>query len=234
MTEYVYPPVPVEHLGAVYAALAAAMAPGATAPGAGLVDKVDKVSEDSPVRPSRKHYKHNVLVSQATISRARTAIKRFERSFSRRELAGALSVSISTAATLLRILVADGTVELTTDFKRAPGIRHGRGEKLYRALPPVKEAPNVKPADPPEVTGRGATGNGHEPVPGTGKQDRATGDVAKLINNIRHQGWTVKRTSGGHYQARKGQEVVVLPATPSDHRSLDNARASLRRAGANV
>lgn len=47
------------------------------------------------------------------------------------------------------------------------------------------------------------------------------------------QGWRRKRTRGGHVRLMSGDGAssVTLPSTPSDHRSVANARSSLRRAG---
>lgn len=47
-----------------------------------------------------------------------------------------------------------------------------------------------------------------------------------------NQGWTVKKSRGGHIEfiAPKGKKVVVS-ATPSDHRSVDNSIADLKRNG---
>lgn len=55
-----------------------------------------------------------------------------------------------------------------------------------------------------------------------------------LIAAARAQGWTVTRTSKGHWRfvppAKEGQ-VVVSSGTPSDHREVLNTRARLRRQG---
>lgn len=47
-------------------------------------------------------------------------------------------------------------------------------------------------------------------------------------------GWRVERTGSGHWSF-KSPDLAVAPiivaSTPSDHRSMLNARAALRRAG---
>ncbi|MFI0742459.1 hypothetical protein ACH4PU_30935 [Streptomyces sp. NPDC021100] len=49
---------------------------------------------------------------------------------------------------------------------------------------------------------------------------------------LEKQGFEVRQTKNGHYQVFKdGGFVTVLPGTPSDHRSLKNSMAYLRRAG---
>ena len=59
-------------------------------------------------------------------------------------------------------------------------------------------------------------------------------EVSDLIQKARNQGWTVIGSSGGHWIFRspdKSQAQVVVPGTPSDHRSMKNAKSALRRAG---
>lgn len=59
-------------------------------------------------------------------------------------------------------------------------------------------------------------------------------EVSDLIQKARSQGWTVIGSSGGHWIFRspdKSQAQVVVPGTPSDHRSMKNAKSALRRAG---
>lgn len=48
----------------------------------------------------------------------------------------------------------------------------------------------------------------------------------------RKQGWTVKKTNGGHIEfvTPEGGKVIVS-STPSDHRSIDNSLAELKRNG---
>lgn len=57
-------------------------------------------------------------------------------------------------------------------------------------------------------------------------------EVDQLRKKLQLQKFTERRTSRGHYQIRKGGRVVtVLPGTPSDHRTLKNCIADLRREG---
>lgn len=45
-------------------------------------------------------------------------------------------------------------------------------------------------------------------------------------------GWSVSRTSRGHYKVRPPQgRLMFFPGTPSDRRGYPNTRADLRRAG---
>lgn len=58
-------------------------------------------------------------------------------------------------------------------------------------------------------------------------------DTATLVREAADAGFTVKRTRGGHVRLVPpgGGETIVAPSTPSDHRSLKNTRAVLKRAG---
>ncbi|MFE3202207.1 type II toxin-antitoxin system HicA family toxin [Embleya sp. NPDC059237] len=57
-------------------------------------------------------------------------------------------------------------------------------------------------------------------------------DIKKLIKALEAQGFTVVRTKGNHYKVYKGGRLITtLPFTPSDHRSILNCIAVLRRAG---
>lgn len=71
------------------------------------------------------------------------------------------------------------------------------------------------------------------PVAGTGRSQGATDPgVRALIDQCRAKGAQVNKLRSGHWQVRKDGKVVGgIPATPSDHRSLPNCRADLRRNG---
>lgn len=63
-----------------------------------------------------------------------------------------------------------------------------------------------------------------------------TKDVRELVRKLEQQGWRID-TTGRHvkcYPPDRSRQMVVLPSTPSDHRSLRNAVAMLRRSGANL
>lgn len=61
-------------------------------------------------------------------------------------------------------------------------------------------------------------------------------EMKALLKAAEEQGWTVRFTGSGHYQwkAPDGQTIIVTPSTPSDHRSMSNTRAQLKRAGLNL
>jgi hypothetical protein len=61
----------------------------------------------------------------------------------------------------------------------------------------------------------------------------ANKEVQDLIRKLQEQGWRIEE--GKHYKAfppDTTKPMVVIPKTPSDHRSLKNTIAQLRRSGA--
>jgi len=57
-------------------------------------------------------------------------------------------------------------------------------------------------------------------------------DIAKVIRELRAQGFEVKPGRSGHWKVYKdGRLIATLPATPSDVRGVRNTIAVLRRAG---
>ncbi|KFK87811.1 hypothetical protein IX27_18115 [Streptomyces sp. JS01] len=57
-------------------------------------------------------------------------------------------------------------------------------------------------------------------------------EVRDLIKKVEAQGFEVTRTKKGHWMVKKnGVGVTTIPGTASDHRSLKNVKAQLKRAG---
>ncbi|CAI9413168.1 hypothetical protein [Nocardioides sp. T2.26MG-1] len=57
-------------------------------------------------------------------------------------------------------------------------------------------------------------------------------DIRKLCKELKNQGFHVRATRRGHFLVeREGVVVAGLAGTPSDHRSIKNSLAQLRRAG---
>ena len=56
-------------------------------------------------------------------------------------------------------------------------------------------------------------------------------ELKELIGTLVEQGYSVKRTKRGHYtvRAEDGTYVTTLAGTASDHRSIKNARADIKR-----
>lgn len=59
------------------------------------------------------------------------------------------------------------------------------------------------------------------------------GDVRLLLEAAWAQGAWVELGGNGHYQVLppNGDRMVPIPQTPSDHRTIKNKRAQLRRVG---
>jgi predicted RNA binding protein YcfA (HicA-like mRNA interferase family) len=68
----------------------------------------------------------------------------------------------------------------------------------------------------------------------------ATQKIPKHLRKWRKEaeqaGWTVRRMKNGHWQFKSGdgQWRITVCHSPSDHRSILNDRAQLRRAGLKV
>lgn len=58
--------------------------------------------------------------------------------------------------------------------------------------------------------------------------------MSGLIKAVKRQGWEVTFRNG-HYRVKAPDgQLIFLPSTPSDIRSIDNAKAMLRRHGGQV
>lgn len=122
-----------------------------------------------------------------------------------------------------RDLVADGKFSEAKDGRK----------KIYAFERPESKPVNRPKHAPPERKvidmhrKRGTT------IQGTGKRSRPTDkDVAELFDQIREAGAQITRQDNGHWRIMLRDQVLeVLPGTPSDWRSVRNARAKLRRAG---
>lgn len=57
--------------------------------------------------------------------------------------------------------------------------------------------------------------------------------LRKIIREAEKQGWTVKATKNNHWRfyAPDGVNIVHASGTASDHRTLDNLLAQLKRYG---
>ncbi|AWN04272.1 HicA-like toxin [Gordonia phage Sour] len=60
-------------------------------------------------------------------------------------------------------------------------------------------------------------------------------DVAKLVAEVEAAGAEVRRAKGQHLKVYlDGHLIGTIPSTPSDWRSLKNARSQLRRNGLGI
>ncbi len=58
-------------------------------------------------------------------------------------------------------------------------------------------------------------------------------EIKELLDAAKEKGWRVEQTKKGHWRcyAPDGENIVTLPGTPSDRRSIRNAIAQMRRYG---
>lgn len=60
-------------------------------------------------------------------------------------------------------------------------------------------------------------------------------DIEQLLKRCREQGFHIRFGGTGHYRVSRGDQTITLPATPrGGRRSIANARAALRRIGAQL
>ena len=63
-------------------------------------------------------------------------------------------------------------------------------------------------------------------------------EVADLMRLAHSQGYFISRTAAFHFRVvtplGMPQDRVITPGTPSDHRSMKNARSQLRRIGVEI
>lgn len=63
---------------------------------------------------------------------------------------------------------------------------------------------------------------------------KTTDPLRPIKDQAAAQGWQVLRTAKNHWKfvpADPRRDIVVLPGTPSDHRSMKNAVRALKRQG---
>lgn len=160
----------------------------------------------------------------------RVVVRRLD-TFTVTELQHALGRSRPHALSVVKRLVEQGVVRDTGLARKHDG--PGRPAPVFQYVP--IDTPN-RPREkrtPVEVE----VSRNFRPARGkimeTGRTIRVTNpDVRKLVDVARDSGCRVENTSGGHIRVYAPDgSVVSLPSTPSDHRSVKNARSKMRRAG---
>lgn len=60
-------------------------------------------------------------------------------------------------------------------------------------------------------------------------------EMDALVRKLEDQGFTVEKLRNNHWRVKdgSGRFVTIMPSTPSDHRSMKNCVAVLKRAGFN-
>lgn len=148
------------------------------------------------------------------------------------ELQEALGRSRPTAMAVLSRLIDQ-------DVVRDSGLRQkhdgpGRPAPVYEVVPIEAKPRNREKRLPPEVEVRhtfrpssSKPSNG-----GSGKRSKITNrEVRKLVEVARKNGCRIEAGNQHIRVLAPRGGIVILPSTPSDHRSLLNARSEMRRAG---
>lgn len=230
MTEFIKIQVPVDRVLDVYRFLGTYSVNRPTIDHPTVAPPIIEPSTVEKSTKPRHRTPKDRVPSGPLLERSKTAVKVMGRDWTTTDLSKRLGVHQVTASRIIKSLLAQEWIEQTGP--KATGGPHKARTYTYSPAPEVR---NLRNPDPPEVTGRGAINGGRgAPVVGTGKQAAIRGDVGKLVDTLRKQGWICERTGGNHIRATKGGQRAIFPATPSDHRALANARAELRRKGANV
>lgn len=179
--------------------------------------------------PTAHLVERNKALGEATTKRVRDWIADQGQAFTLAELAAGSEVSKHTARERIAWALKKGIVQETEGRRSETGLGRRAREFVYVQPDPSKD-PTHAPTDK----------NGHRqapPVTGTGRKARVTSsaEMRELLAKLPTD-WIVRREKAGHIKIRDraGSLVATLPSSPSDHRSMANARAQLRRAGAAV
>jgi DNA-binding transcriptional ArsR family regulator len=143
--------------------------------------------------------------------------------FTVQDVLDAADISHATAARWLRAWVDAGALEVER-------VGQANVYAYVRPLPPLN-APTMRPRSEPKPWAPRVGG----PVAGAGASARLSRrEVRDLVRAAEAQGATMRETKHGYLLTRDGDVVGHVPKTASDHRSLDNSRAELRRNGVTV
>lgn len=144
-------------------------------------------------------------------------------------------------------LLADGVIAPTGEFRKCgtpEKPQRGRPAIIYRYIggvsarvrkamvaPPAPKV-NREKRPPVEIETRQLVQARRPQRAGTGRRrGKRDNEMAKLVAAARRAGAQVSYTGSGHHRIEWHGQQVVIPSTPSDHRSLPNSRALLRRHG---
>ena len=147
--------------------------------------------------------------------------------FTINDLASKLWIARSTALGLIEWAIEKGIAEEIGHRKTGHA---GRPARLFRHAP-LPAGPKRRPRSPDliSIVARRSSG---QPV----KRRRKAPDseMNRLMRKLERSGWRVEWKNGHPVLISPGGERIVAAATPSDHRSMNNLRAALRRAGAEI
>lgn len=164
-----------------------------------------------------------------------------KRKITRASFAQDCGLHMTTAGDRIKNAVEAGTLKQTGTIQNGPG----RPTLVYSFVPEFERLQKrAAQTAPKKAKKNGNGGNGERaggvqrgaPVAGTGKGERPTrAEVAALVTRCRDAGAIVSKTGKNHWQViLHGTKLGTIPGTPSDHRSLKNCEANLRRKGLNI
>lgn len=190
-----------------------------------LTDRLDELDQDiaaleRALTDGPKRGKGHRIPLPEAIRAARTLAE-----FSVPELAKHLRCSPTAAQRLIDRMTEREIIE----FSRVRALGVGRPARIYSYVPPPATSTPQTASSPGAEHGRRF--RRAAPAPAATRPRAGDREVDKLVGAAHSQGFAISRTGSGHLRLSKGGESVVVPSTPSDHRSVKNARAALRRAG---
>jgi DNA-binding transcriptional ArsR family regulator len=99
-----------------------------------------------------------------------------------------------------------------------------------------EDAPNTSPTHKPrgEIIPTVVPRSRGSVVEGNGARRIARREVRELVEAAQAQGADIRLQKHGYAIVVNGETITSVPRTPSDHRSLKNVRAELKRAGLNA
>ena len=101
----------------------------------------------------------------------------------------------------------------------------------------LKAAKAGKKAGCSWVRGKAAQSVLKSGLSGLGSSKSLQREAREIVKALKHLGWSVRTTTSNHYKALapdKTIPIIIIPKTPSDHRSLKNLKSVLRRHGVSV
>lgn len=141
-----------------------------------------------------------------------------EEGFSAPDLAKELDCGVISLQTRANELVERGVL---TRAVEAQSETKGRPPFVYRWVKPVA---GRQPKQAEKSAARRVL-----PVAGSGRPMKLQKDVSRIVDAVEMAGGSASVRGSGHVLLRLGGKSVTLPSTPSDHRSLLNARAQVKR-----
>jgi predicted ArsR family transcriptional regulator len=165
-----------------------------------------------------------------SVSSVRSAAAKLKH-FTAAELGQHLGVTRDTANRHIEQMILDGIV-------RSAGVKRGNGRPApqfaFKAPTAVAVARRKEATPEQRVAAAFVTARSRGSVVSGGRTRRkraGRGAVRQLIASAERQGAEIKEQKHGYAVVKDGRTLGSIPKTASDHRSLKNARAELKRGG---